>query len=93
MVRAPGNVSGPGNSLGQLMNKSKFFQDATSYGGGEGHNGHRLNNHQTSMVNDDLIKSSSEGSDGYSENECELIGGGRRKKLGQGSSSSQYASL
>ena len=82
--------------MGQLMNKSKFFQDTSRSfggGGGEGHNGHRLNSHQTSRVDDDLIKSSSEGSEVNSENECQLIGGGRRKKLAKGSNSSQYASL
>jgi hypothetical protein len=56
--------------MGQLMNKSKFFQDTRSFGGGEGHNGHRLNSYQTSRVDDDLIKSSSEGSEINSENEC-----------------------
>ena len=57
--------------MGKLLKKSKFFQETRSFGGGgEGHNGHRLNIHQTSRVDDDLIKSSSEGSEINSENEC-----------------------
>ena len=58
--------------MGQLMNKSKFFQDTSRSfgGGGEGYNGNRLNSYQTSRVDDDLIKSSSEGSEINSENEC-----------------------
>ena len=79
--------------MGQLMNKSKFFQDTRSVGDAGGNHGHGLNSHQASRVDDDLIKSSSEGSEVNSENECQLIGGGRRMKLAQGSSSSQYASL
>ena len=79
LARAPGNTLGTGNNLGQLMNKSKFCQDATSYGG---HNGHRLNNH-ANRVDDELIKSSSGGSEGDSENEYgSLRGGERRKKHG-----------
>jgi len=58
--------------MGKLLKKSKFFQETRSFGGGggEGHNGHRLNIHQTSRVDDDLIKSSSEGSEINCENEC-----------------------
>ena len=67
--------------MGKLMNKSKFCQDAMSYT----HGAHR--------VEDELIKSSS-GSEGDSENEYgSSFREGRKKKHGQGSSSSQYDSL
>ena len=90
LARAPGNGIGTGNNLGQLMNKSKFYQDASSYGG---HERHRVNNH-LNMVDDELIKSSSGGSEVESDNEYgSFRGGERRKKHGQGSSSSQYASI
>ena len=82
-----GNIIGTGNNMGKLMNKSKFCQDAMSYT----HGAHRLNN--MNRVEDELIKSSS-GSEGDSENEYgSSFREGRKKKHGQGSSSSQYDSL